>query len=649
MKDSDIKLDKSSSDSENLVKQIVPEMPIDKRTKAYKEWVKQYGHQTKDLSNKSKSEIPEMPIDKRTKAYKEWSQKYGDQYYESSKSPKVSKKTNSSSKPKAKSLSSLVDLFVENIELDDWFNKRKDLEDLKAEINILLKEKNDESDNYKKTKDLFIKSIKIYSFKKKKYFKDLSFNQNENLKKRQELIEKIKDLITVNVNPNKLYNKFKVLKEQWHTIGLVPVTERNNIWETYRHHVEKFYDFLHLNRDLRELDYKLNYEEKIKIIQKAEELDKNDDIIKASRDLNDLHRLWKNELGPVSKENSEELWKRFQSASQKIHQKRQDYQKDSLNIQNENYLKKEGLIKQMKDLINIESSSHSDWQEKIASFENLKIEFQKIKNLQKNKNKKCWNDFRIVTKDFNTSKNKFYKNQKKELKLIIDKKKGLINELKNIIDKNIILENTSRVKTIQEDWKNIGYLPKKISNTLWNEFRPLVNKYYDILKSGSINLNKDEKTLFDTKSKFIDKIKIPKKEKSISEVKESLNKIISEWIELENINKNSDYILNNNLSKKINSLINSCDLKKNEKDDLIFESEIELQKNNFEEISKKIQFIKRKISDLEDESNQLQNNLEFFSDSSSENQLFKNVTSKIESINEKIHFWRKRLNKAQKV
>ena len=649
MKDSDIKLDKSSSDSENLVKQIVPEMPIDKRTKAYKEWVKQYGHQTKDLSNKSKSEIPEMPIDKRTKAYKEWSQKYGDQYYESSKSPKVSKKTNSSSKPKAKSLSSLVDLFVENIELDDWFNKRKDIEDLKAEINILLKEKNDESDNYKKTKDLFIKSIRIYSFKKKKYFKDLSFNQNENLKKRQELIEKIKDLITVNVNPNKLYNKFKVLKEQWHTIGLVPVTERNNIWETYRHHVEKFYDFLHLNRDLRELDYKLNYEEKIKIIQKAEELDKNDDIIKASRDLNDLHRLWKNELGPVSKENSEELWKRFQSASQKIHQKRQDYQKDSLNIQNENYLKKEGLIKQMKDLINIESSSHSDWQEKIASFENLKIEFQKIKNLQKNKNKKCWNDFRIVTKDFNTSKNTFYKNQKKDLKLIIDKKKGLINELKNIIDKNIILENTSRVKTIQEDWKNIGYLPKKISNTLWNEFRPLVNKYYDILKSGSINLNKDEKTLFDTKSKFIDKIKIKKKEKSISEVKESLNKIISEWVELENINKNSDYILNNNLSKKINSLINSCDLKKNEKDDLIFESEIELQKNNFEEISKKIQFIKRKISDLEDESNQLQNNLEFFSDSSSENQLFKNVTSKIESINEKIHFWRKRLNKAQKV
>ena len=649
MKDSDINLDKSSSDSENLVNKIIPEMPKDKRTKAYKEWVKQFGNQLEDNSKKSSSKIPEMPKDKRTKAYKEWLEKYGDLNSKSTDSSKVSKKKKSSSRSKSRSLTSLVNLFVENLELDDWYNKRKDLENLRSEINSLLKEKNDESDEFKISKDLFLKSIKSYSFKKKKYFKELSSNQNENLEKRKELIEKIKGLISVDENPNKLYNKFKVLKEQWHSTGLVPISERNNIWETYRHHVGKFYDFLHLNRDLRELDYKLNYDEKIKIIEKAEGLDKIDDIIKASRDLNDLHRLWKNELGPVSKEHSEELWNRFQSASKKIHQKRQEYQKDFLNIQNDNYLKKEKIINQMKDLIKIESNSHSDWQKKIKSFEDLKIEFQKIKNLQKSKNKKCWNDFRIVTKDFNTSKNSFYKNQKKELKISIDKKKKLIEELKNIIDKNLISENTSRIKSIQEDWKNIGYLPRKISNSLWNEFRPLVNKYYDILKSGSINLSKDEEAVYNSKTKFIDKVKLSKKDKSLSEVKESFNKVISEWNELGGINKNSQNILNNSLSKKLNSLLNSSDLTKIEKDDLAFELEIELQKNNPEEISKKVQFIKRKISDLEDESNQFQNNLEFFSDSSSENPLIKNVTSKIESINERIDFWKRRLNKAQKI
>ena len=158
-------------------------------------------------------------------------------------------------------------------------------------------------------------------FKKKRYFKDLSSNQKENLEKRQELIEKIKNLIIVDENPNKLYSKFKVLKEEWHNTGQVPITERNNIWETYRHHVSKFYDFLHLNRDLRELDFKHNYEEKVKIIERAEQLDKINDIVKASRDLNDLHRLWKNELGPVSREHSDDLWARFQAASQKIHLK----------------------------------------------------------------------------------------------------------------------------------------------------------------------------------------------------------------------------------------------------------------------------------------------------------------------------------------
>ncbi|MDB3967669.1 DUF349 domain-containing protein, partial [Flavobacteriaceae bacterium] len=134
-------------------------------------------------------------------------------------------------------------------------------------------------------------------------------------------------------------------------------------------------------------------------------------------------------------------------------------------------------------------TSHSEWQNKIRDFEKLKTEFQNIKNLQRNKNKKSWNDFRITTKNFNTVKNDFYKNQKRELKKSIDIKKALIEEVKNIIEKNKISENSGRVKLIQEEWKKAGYLPRKISNSLWDEFKPIVNRYYDILKSGAINVN----------------------------------------------------------------------------------------------------------------------------------------------------------------
>ena len=654
MKDSNKKSKKSSSDSESPVKNIVPEMPKDKRTKAYKDWVKKYGEQSSDSTI-----IPEMPKDKRTKAYKDWVKQYGSEESPSKKSSKKdgTKKTKSTepkkTKAKAKNtkvnLEDLVTSFIDFINSDNWFHKRKEIEDLRSKINLSLKKIDSDSEESKTLKSTFFQTLKNYSYKKRKYFSELSSNQKQNLEKRQGLIEKIKDLIVVDENSNKLYSKFKILKEEWHNTGQVPITERNNIWETYRHHVEKFYDFLHLNRDLRDLDYKHNYEEKLKIIERAEKLDEINDIVKASRDLNDLHRLWKNELGPVAREHSNDLWSRFQAASHKIHSKRQNFQKEISNVQQVNFEKKQNVIVKMRELTSSNPTSHSEWQNKIRDFEKLKTEFQNIKNLQRNKNKKSWNDFRIATKNFNTVKNDFYKNQKRELKKSIDIKKALIEEVKNIIEKNKISENSGRVKLIQEEWKKAGYLPRKISNSLWDEFKPIVNRYYDILKSGAINVNVDEQKTYDKRSKFIDKIKFSKKKFSLDEVRETFNALILKWNEMEEVNKNSFNILNNNLLKRISSIIKSLDIETNEKNNLIFDFELELSKANSEEINKKIHFIKRKISDLEDESIQFQNNLEFFSSSSSDNPLFKNVSTKIESINEKVEFWRGRLRKLKKV
>ena len=642
MKDSNKKSIKSSSDSENPVKKIIPKMPKDKRTKAYKEWLLKYGDQ-KSESN----DIPEMPSDKRTKAYKEWMKQYGDQTLNEKKE---SKKSISKVKRSAKiNLSDLIDSYINYTNLNDWFQKRKEIEDLRSKINLLLKTSDPDSVENRKLKSSFFQTLKNFSNKKRKYFNDLSSNQKENLLKRQELIEKIKGLISVDENPNNLYSKFKVLKEKWHNTGQVPISDRNNIWETYRHHVSKFYDFLHLNRDLRELDFKHNFEEKSKIIERAEKLDEIDDIMKASRDLNDLHRLWKNELGPVSREHSDDLWARFQSASHKIHQKRQNFQKEISTIQETNFEKKQNVLINMRGLLSKLPLTHSEWQNKIRDFEKLKTEFQSIKNLQRNKNKKTWNDFRITTKEFNLAKNNFYKNQKKELKISIDSKKKLIEEVANIIESNKISENSKRLKIIQEEWKKIGYLPRKISNSLWNEFKPLVNKYYNILKSGDMNLADEEQEIFDKKSKFIDKIKFSKKKFTLDELNETFRSIITEFSDIGEVNLNTSNVLNNNIIKKISSIISSLDFDKDEKDKLIFELEIELSKNDTEEINKKIMFIKRKISDLEDESNQYQNNLEFFSNSSTENPLFKNVSIKLESIKNKIEFWKVKLRTIQKV
>ena len=540
MKDSKNKLKKSSSESKILETKTVPPMPKDKRTKEYKEWYKKYG----EIDKKDKK-----PTSKKNQTQKEGS--------------KIDKNIK---------LKDLVILFNTKVDSDDWLLEKKFIEEIKKEIELALKDefdkekkkfdknkKSDEKFTYKSdSKILFQKSLKTFSSKKRKYYSEIGTIQKQNLEKRLELIEKIKDLLNAEKQPNNLYQTFKKFKEEWHNIGQVPITERNNIWETYRHNVNKFYDFLHLNRELRELDFKHNYDEKIKIIKKAEALDKVENTMQASRDLNTLHKLWKNELGPVSKEFREELWKRFQKASNKIHAKRQKLQKEISSIQNENSSEKEKVLLKMRESSENVPNSHNEWQNRIQLFNKLKDDFQKIRNIPKKKNRIFWNDFRIITKEFNNKKNSFYKNQKIELKKNIDIKKNLIEEVNKILKQDNYSQNSKRVIEIQNEWKKVGYIPKKISSSLWNEFRPLCNDFFNKLKSKSKISNQERTTIKKDKEK---------------------------------------------------------------------------------------QTLKRKISELQNESNQFENNLEYFTNSSSDNPLFKDVSSKISSINDEIEVLKKKLSK----
>ena len=589
MKDSKNKLKKSSSESKILETKTVPPMPKDKRTKEYKEWYKKYGEidkkDKKPKSKKNKSikqkkenlDIPTMPKDKRTKEYKEWYKKYGeiDKKEKRSTSKKNQTKKEGSKIDKSLKLKDLVILFSTKVDSDDWLSDRKFIEEIKKKIELALKDefdkekkkfgknkKGDEKFIYRSdSKILFQKSLKTFSSKKRKYYSEIGTIQKQNLEKRLELIEKIKDLLNAEKQPNNLYQTFKKFKEEWHNIGQVPITERNNIWETYRHNVKKFYDFLHLNRELKELDFKHNYDEKLKIINKAEALDKVENTMQASRDLNALHKLWKNELGPVSKEFREELWTRFQKASNKIHSKRQKLQKEISSIQNENSLEKEKVLLKMKESSENVPNSHNEWQNRIQLFNKLKDDFQKIRNIPKKKNKVFWNNFRIITKEFNNKKNSFYKNQKIELKKNVDIKKNLIEEVNKILKQENYTQNSKRVIEIQNEWKKVGYIPKKISSSLWNEFRPLCNDFFNKLKSKSKISNQERTTIKKDKEK---------------------------------------------------------------------------------------QTLKRKISELQNESNQFENNLEYFTNSSSDNPLFKDVSSKITSINDEIEVLKKKLRKITK-
>lgn len=470
---------------------------------------------------------------------------------------------------------------------------------------------------------------KDFKYRKKMLYKERENTQKTNLEKKLKIIEDLKGLINVDQNINSIYKRFRMLQDSWHKTGSIPNSQNLNVWNTYKHHVEIFYDFLHLNRELREIDFKHNLDEKIKIIEKAETLADSTNIIKASRDLNSLHRLWKNELGPVAKEHNEGLWKRFQKASKLIHSKRQEYNKNYESILKENYQKKLILIKRLEEIKESSPSEYRDWQKILSEHNQVRIEFQKISPLKKKESKETWNKFRIINKEINRNKNSFFKKQKSLQKNNINDKKVLIDKVKIILKKEKWSEHIEEIKLIQKEWNKIGFVQKNISQKLWSEFNSSCNLFFERLKKGYKKISLEEEKILKKKDEFIsslDKEKIPGK---IEKLNEFINEKWENFNSIGNLRSNAYMISFNNFSKALNKLIGGLKLKKSDNETVKFNIKILGIEKDPKKIKNEVQLLKRKIEDINSKVLQLENNIDFFSDSSSKNPLIKDVLEKI--------------------
>ncbi len=474
--------------------------------------------------------------------------------------------------------------------------------------------------------------LREYKNKKNQYFKDLSKKQKTNLARKKEIIEEIKKLIDKNQHDNNTYKNFKNLQDAFYNTGQVPRNENNNIWQTYKFHVERFYDLLHLNRELRDKDYSNNYQEKIKIIEKAEKLVEIENIQIAIRELNNLHRLWKNELGPVSRDKREDLWERFRKATKQIHQKKNDYNKNIDSIRKKNYEAKIELIKEIKKISNNKGKSHNEWQISIKKIEELKNKFVGIGNVPKEKNKDLWNSFRDATKIFNQEKNNFYKNLKILEKKSIESKSKLINEVDNILMKEDWRNYAQRIREIQSEWKNTGRVSKKYSNKLWSEFKLKTNNFFEKFKNKNKILNDNEiKTIREQKD-FLKNLKSEKIPLTPKKYETFIHDKSLVWDKIRNNDiGNQEKLVLKFLSDKWNEISipkNKLALKK-------YQTALYFIKNNEKEINNEHNSLRKKIEDIRGELNQLENNLDFFSESSTKNPLLVEVNNKINELTTK--------------
>ena len=480
-----------------------------------------------------------------------------------------------------------------------------------------------------------------YREKRNQYYKNLEQTLKENLANRLSIIEELKGLVNVEEDINTTYKNFKDLQERWRNAGSVPRNNYNDVWRTYHHHIEIFYDFLHLNRELRDLDFKHNLEEKQKIVERAEALAKEEDVNKAFRELQTLHKIWKEDIGPVAKEQREEIWERFSEATKVMHQRRQQYFKDLDKIFEKNLEKKNQIVEDIRNMAANIGQSHSEIQKQIREVESLRESFFKAGKVPQKHNDESWAAFKDASRSFNRNKNAFYKNLKRNQQENLDKKKELLNLAISLKDSDDWETATPEMKRIQREWKQIGHVPRKFSDKIWNEFKQACNHYFDRLHASKNKAYETEISNFDKKSKLLDELKKFQLGKDKEKDKESLKTLINQWKAIGNVPYNKKNI-NSRFNKILEALFRKLGISPQESELLKYGNRIQQLAKAEDEyaIQNERSFIRKKIDESKNDIRQLENNLLFFSDKSEENPLVKEVVENINRKKEALATWK---------
>lgn len=464
------------------------------------------------------------------------------------------------------------------------------------------------------------------------YYRSLEEKQQKNLAYRLALIEELKGLINVDQNINTTYNQFKDLQKRWKESGQVPRMEANNIWKTYHHHVGHFYDFLHLNRELRELDFKFNLEEKLKICEQAETLAAMDDISKAFRHLQTLHKKWKDELGPVDKEHSEQVWERFSAATKIIHDKRRYFLKNQEEIFEENLMKKQAIITQIQDLLATEISSKTNIHQFTKTYEGLRESFFEVGKIPTKKRDAIWDEFKKTAKVFRKKRTQYYKQLKRIFAENNEKRKALIEQVQALKTETNFKETTPKIIALQKEWKTTFPVSRKDEGELWAEFRGACNEYFDKLDATRNKASKEEQEHFAQKSKLLDTLK-----KALDNNDESLeiDTIVSNWNSIGRVPKNKSKI-EHEFSRLAEKAYKSAGLSKAEITQKSYQNKLDGMRGNDDTIRKETHSLKRRIDEIKQEIIQLETNLQFFGKNQEKNPIVVKVRQDIAKQQERL-------------
>jgi len=487
-----------------------------------------------------------------------------------------------------------------------------------------------------------------YKERRDNYYKSVRQNLQENLERRLAIIEELKSITGVGTDMGANFKAFKELQDRWRKAGPVPRNDYKDTWNTYHHHVERFYNFLHLDREFREMDYKYNLEQKLKMIDRAEELAEEKDVNRAFRELQNLHRMWKEEVGPVAQEFSEPIWEKFSAATKKIHENRRAHFEELDKKREKNLDLKQDIIAQIQDLENKDITSHGDAQKKIKEFQKLREQFFKAGPVPKQANQATWDAFKTASRAFNHKKNEFYKRRKEEHAENLEKKLELIRIAEEHKDSEDFENVTPLMKKIQADWKKIGFVQRSKSDKIWKRFKKACNHYFDRLHALRDERTLEEMEAFSQKEELLKEVNNLTLSGNREEDLPLIKQKIEAWKNIGRVPNNKRFI-EGKFNKALDKLFKEMDMNRKEAELLKYENHLESLKEDDDEdrIRREASFLYKKIDQTTGEIRQLETNLQFFDNADPDNPIMRDTFKNIDRLKQQLKIWKSKLEKVK--
>ncbi|MGZ9735897.1 DUF349 domain-containing protein [Flavobacterium sp. GNP002] len=560
------------------------------------------------------------------------------------------------------SLEALVDELKSLVSNEKVMSFKEHIEEIKkaflAKYNHLLEEKkeeflaenqdpNEEFQYHSPLKTSFDKYYSLFRDTKNTHFKSLQTNLKTNLENRLAIVEELKELINPQENIKDTLKHFNDLRERWKTAGPIPKDKYNHVWNNFHFHVENFYDYLHLDREARDLDFKHNLEQKQKIVARVEELVNEADINKAFRELQDLHRIWKEDIGPVSREHRDTIWNKFSDLTKQMHDKREVLFENQRGTELENLEKKKEIIAKIEVLATEKVNAHTQWLAQIEKVEALRTAFFSAGKVPSDVNEETWAGFKTAVRNFNSFKNSFYKDIKKDQNDNLSKKTALVAKAKELQESLDFAATTPIMKQIQDEWKQIGHVPRKYSDKIWKEFKDACNHYFDKVKEQKNEENGEEVAAFDNKKAYLETLR---EFQLTGDHKTDLDAIklhIETWKNFGKVPFPRRHI-EGKFNKILDALFEKLSLSKKDTDMMRFANRMDhlSESNDTRKLDNEKIFLMRKIDEVQNEIFQLENNIQFFTNTRNakkENSIVLEVRKNIAIHKESLDVWKEKL------